>query len=575
MSNVLPAGNKQIIICCDGTNNTLTANEHDTNVLKIYAHLAGQQRPEQLLYYDPGVGAPDALPPMTVGDWLRNKIKRLWSLASGRGIYENMAQAYLFLMKHYQPGDQIYLFGFSRGAFTVRCISGMIHLFGVLNPQHETLLPTLLRVYFSDVKTASIFTVFKLCKRMLGIEAAEELRVRQAVADQIRTTFCGGERQLVGVHFIGVWDTVESVGLPGVGPKISSTSSIEHKRIRHVRHALSLDEHRLTYQPRLYMQNNFGDESTQQSMLQLWFPGNHCDVGGGYPQMARTMASKKYQSETLLSDYAYNWMHAQAQRCGLSSTAPMLDFNQKVLVHDSTYSIPWWVMLGLCQRKTRNHIIEKKPQDELEMLRPELAPREAIGSFIHDSVWKQSRDGLPLMMAVLGIVFFSIVFSMSLNDGQFAFHRISNAAGTFFSNLCSLQRDQLFAAWYPDILQDYAAKPLRHITLWFAEFGLIISIAFLAARWLGNHFAKRLGFTLPLQNDLPARLFGNTLALWLGLELLENAVVTIAWCWNWYPLTVLVSLVTVIKCASLAWLLLGGLALHFLPKRVDITSAHS
>jgi hypothetical protein len=574
MSNVLPAGNKQIIICCDGTNNTLTANEHDTNVLKLYTHLASQQRPEQLLYYDPGVGAPDALPPMTLGDWLRNKIKRLWSLASGRGIYENMAQAYLFLMKHYQPGDQIYLFGFSRGAFTVRCISGMIHLFGVLNPQHETMLPTLLRVYFSDVKTAGIFTVFKLCKRMLGVEAAEELRARQAVADQIRITFCDSERQQAPVHFIGVWDTVESVGLPGVGPKISSTSSIQHKRIRHVRHALSLDEHRITYQPRLYTQNNFGDENTQQSMLQLWFPGNHCDVGGGYPQKARTRASKMYQSETLLSDYAYDWMHAQAQRCGLSSAVLMLDFNQKVLAHDSTYSIPWWVMLGLCQRKTANHEIEKNPQDEFEMLRPELAPREAIGSFLNDSVWKQSRDGLPLLMSVVGIVFFSIVFSISMNDGQFTFQRISNAASTFFTTIWSLQRDQLLAAWHPDILQDYTARPLRHIALWFAEFGLIISIAFLTARWLGHHFAKRLGFTLPLQNDLPARLFGNALALWIGLELLENVLVTMAWCWNWYPLAAMVSVVTVIKCASLVWLLLGVLALHFLPKRVDITTAH-
>jgi hypothetical protein len=575
MSNVLPAGNKQIIICCDGTNNTLTANEHDTNVLKLYSHLSSQQRPEQLLYYDPGVGAPDALPPMTVGDWLRNKIKRLWSLASGRGIYENMAQAYLFLMKHYRPGDQIYLFGFSRGAFTVRCISGMIHLFGILNSQHETMLPTLLRVYFSDVKTAGIFTVFKLCKRMLGVEAAEDLRTRQAVSDQIRTTFCDAERQLAPVHFIGVWDTVESVGLPGIGPKISSTSSIHNKRIRHVRHALSLDEHRLTYQPRLYTQNNFGDQASEQSMLQLWFPGNHCDVGGGYPQKARSKASKMYQSETLLSDYAYDWMHVQAQQCGLNSTALTLDFNQKVLVHDSTYSIPWWVMLGLCQRKTVHQETQSHVEGELKMLQPVLAHREAIGSFLHDSVWKQPRDGLPLVMATLGILFFSIVFSICLNDSQFTFHRISNAASTFFSNLWSLQRDQLLAAWHPDVLQDYAARPLRHVAVWFAELGLIISISFLAARWLGYQFAQRLGFTLAGQKDFPARLFGNALALWIGLELVENTMVALAWCWNWYLLSALVSVATVIKYVSLVWLLLGCLSLNFLPKHAPTISAHS
>jgi uncharacterized protein (DUF2235 family) len=572
MANELPAGNKQIIICCDGTNNTLTANVHDTNVLKLYQHLAKQHRDDQLLYYDPGVGAPDALPAMSVMDWARNKIKRLWSLASGRGIYENMAQAYAFLMKHYQPGDQIYLFGFSRGAFTVRCLSGMVHLFGILNSQHESLLPTLLRVYFSDTGEPLLFKTTRFCKKMFGFQSTEAMRTRQAVADQIRESFCDPQRKEAAVHFIGVWDTVASVGMPGMGPKISSTSTIKNKRITHVRHALALDEHRLAYQPRLYLQNDFGDENSQQSLSQLWFPGNHCDVGGGYPQRINTQATQTYQAETLLSDHALQWLHAQSQACGLQSGDLALNLNQKVLAHDATHSIPWWAMLGLRQRKT---VIEKVLDDSSEFMQPlkiTAASRESIGSFQRDSVWKQKRDGISMTAALLGTVFFAILFSILLQSDEIHLGALMDAAKTFIFDIATLQKTQWQAAWKPHALLEYGQQASRLYALWLAELGILISIGFLLSRWLSYCFAQRLGFTLPKQNDLLARLSGNSLLIWFSLELLENIATSAAWAMQSNLVCYLVSAISMLKCIALAWVVIGCLSMLLLPKETSALS---
>jgi len=140
---------RQLVLLLDGTNNTLTGRIRDTNVLKLYEHLNRCADGSQTLYYDPGVGAPDSLPSTGVLDQAGRWVQRIYGLAYGRGIYENIRDAYLFLMRNWQPGDEIWLFGFSRGAFTARSISGMVHLFGIIDAQHESLLPTLLRVYFA------------------------------------------------------------------------------------------------------------------------------------------------------------------------------------------------------------------------------------------------------------------------------------------------------------------------------------------------------------------------------------------------------------------------------------------
>lgn len=141
---------RQIVLLCDGTNNNLTGQHEDTNVVKLCALLAADADPRRLVFYDPGVGNPGELPGATTWDQFRRTLDRVSALAFGRGVYENMVESYLFVMRHYRPGDQIFIFGFSRGAFTARSVAGLVNLFGILRPHMESMLPTLLHVYFAD-----------------------------------------------------------------------------------------------------------------------------------------------------------------------------------------------------------------------------------------------------------------------------------------------------------------------------------------------------------------------------------------------------------------------------------------
>ena len=114
---------RQLIVCCDGTNNNLTGRRNDTNVTQLCELLAPDLQ-NQLLYYDPGVGNSGTFPGATWTEQIQQKWERISSLAFGSGIYENIAEAYRFLMLNWREGDAIFLFGFSRGAFTSRALGG-------------------------------------------------------------------------------------------------------------------------------------------------------------------------------------------------------------------------------------------------------------------------------------------------------------------------------------------------------------------------------------------------------------------------------------------------------------------
>lgn len=335
---------RQLVLFLDGTNNTVTGRRNDTNVLKLYELLAARADRQQLLYYDPGVGSPDSLPSIGPGDWLGRWLQRIYGLAYGRGIYENIRDAYLFLMRNWKPGDEIWLFGFSRGAFTARSVSGIVNLFGIMDAQHESLLPTVLRVYFAKRKT-------KPCGGSTYLQSAvadrggstTPSRSPGEVSDQIRQVFCTGERRQAWVHFVGVWDTVESVGMPFLGVTISNSSNIKHKRILHVRHALALDELRLTFRPRIYDQVNGWDPASRQTLYQFWFRGVHSDVGGGYED-----------GESGLSDSALEWMIEEAHALHLfddpNRTKPPVMIKRPRVLHDTVYSGAWWALGGLTIR---------------------------------------------------------------------------------------------------------------------------------------------------------------------------------------------------------------------------------
>ena len=255
---------KNIVLCCDGTGNEVGADEY-SNVAKLYIRLA--KNDDQITFYDPGLG--------TLGTpGFRTKtltsLTRLMGLAFGYGLHDNIKDAYVFLMQHYEPGDRIFLFGFSRGAYTVRALAGMIHRGGLLNRGNENLVEHAIKRYFEPVRRQPDWKGMARFKKYFGRECE--------------------------IHFVGVWDTVKSVGVfrrSMVLPHTADMSGVQHGR-----HAVSLNEKRSKYRTNLWTRQN------DDAFAQVWFAGVHSDIGGGYEECG-------------LSDIALEWMTGEARKFGL------------------------------------------------------------------------------------------------------------------------------------------------------------------------------------------------------------------------------------------------------------------
>ncbi|NUZ04531.1 DUF2235 domain-containing protein [Piscinibacter koreensis] len=354
---------RNLVVCCDGTGN-VWGNERDTNVVKLARACVKDER--QLLYYDPGVGTASDFPAVSWLDQLWFQI-RLWiGLALGGGVYENIASAYGFLIANYRPGDRIFLFGFSRGAFTARAVSGMVNLFGVVRPAGDVMVPTLLRIYFSQRGTP-----------------------RTQRADDIRAHFTDPAGREARVYLIGVWDTVATVG--GLRRRaISSDQSTADKRFDHIRHAVADGEYRHSYEPRLYGGRNRdapetverpgGGTEFRPSLKQVWFAGAHSDVGGSY-------------REAGLSDIALEWMLEEAAALGLRLAPPDAQPprrpDPRACAHDQAFvgfTGAWWALAGLQRRAP--------PADACK--HPSLVARERQGApEAWLPMWRSARFLLP------------------------------------------------------------------------------------------------------------------------------------------------------------------------------------
>lgn len=371
---------RNLVVCCDGTNNTLTGDVNDSNVLRLFVHLRHYANAaDTVLYYNPGVGSPDSAPPTGLIEGLKRSWGRLHELGSGRGVYEDVRDAYVFLMRNLRSSDdRIFCFGFSRGAFTARSVAGMVDLFGVLRPEHEPIVPTLVRIYFSQSALGSqivgrarlrkflfgdsgLFSFFGHLffstplaegRRKPAIVTALGLRgsgSRELMSQQVRSAFA---RPAI-VHWIGVWDTVESVGFPLFGSLENQQTFFDRSRVRHIRHALALDEHRWSFLPRLY------DSPSEvilkdRSFKQFWFPGVHGDVGGSYHF---TRYDSTYREErTGLCDRTLAWMIdevADQLNVPALSTTPEWTPGKLPLRHDPIYEIPLYALLGMTVRNMR------------------------------------------------------------------------------------------------------------------------------------------------------------------------------------------------------------------------------
>lgn len=303
---------KNLVICCDGTGNEIS--ENISNVLKLYRCLrkTDKTQPRQMVFYDPGVGT--VTEPSTWNKWKAN-IKLVLGLATGYGLDDNVLAAYGFLVEHFAPGDRIYLFGFSRGAYTVRVLAGLIHKVGLISPEQANLAGSGLVAYkqYSGLGRGNDVEDLKEGFDEDGPTPEDKFDLAAQFA---RIT----SSRWPTIHFIGVWDTVASVIVPRADrlywPSLEELAfTLRNPSVQIFRQAIAIDERRCMFrlkayeEPQEYWRNRYvpDEKKEPQDILQVWFAGVHCDVGGGFPE-----------AESAESKYPLIWMIEEAAKAGLN-----------------------------------------------------------------------------------------------------------------------------------------------------------------------------------------------------------------------------------------------------------------
>ncbi|WP_421998788.1 DUF2235 domain-containing protein [Reyranella sp.] len=352
---------RNIVLCCDGTANEFARDR--TNVVKLF-HALVHDPDEQATFYHPGVGTMEAVGAVTTTG---RKVTKLLGLAIGYGLETDIRDAYVFLMNHFREGDRVFLFGFSRGAYTVRCVSSLLHMYGLIRAGNEPLVPYAIRMMMA-------ITSLRERKRAKG-----EIDAYFDLAREFKDHF-GGPR--CRPHFVGVWDTVSSVGWIENPLRLPYTA--DNPDIAIGRHAVALDERRAFFRTNLWRPSPDGGPS---DLKQVWFPGVHCDVGGGYPE-----------AESGLSKGALKWMLDEARAADLRVDAgrEALVLGQagggyvapdaKARMHDSL-TPPWWPVEFLPKRHYNNKL--KKEERRMNLFRYRTIPP---GATIHPSAYERSAE---------------------------------------------------------------------------------------------------------------------------------------------------------------------------------------
>ena len=331
---------KKIILCCDGTWNTADQ-EHDgvpcpTNVVKIAYRIAKRDDgTPQIIYYDQGVGTGNVLDHYSGG-------------AFGEGLEDNIYDAYRFLIGNYEPGDEIYLFGFSRGAFTARSIAGKIRKCGILRREFVQRYRETKELYRS---------------------------VNQHPDDagpvKFRTDYSVSGNNPIPIKFIGVWDTVGALGIPLRGMRSLTRGKNQFHdtelsgTVQHAYHALAIDEHRAPFKPTLWAYK----PKPGQTVEQTWFCGVHSDVGGGY-------------AEHGLSDISLDWMMSKARAAGLAFDdaaikAHPLESSPKGQLHNSKSGL-YRLTAGIDRAIGMNAADPTKPDDSALIDDPNQSIHESV-----------------------------------------------------------------------------------------------------------------------------------------------------------------------------------------------------
>ena len=282
---------RKLIVCLDGTGNEVEQNE--SNILRLYKCLAHTDN--QLVYYEPGVGTLSTRP------FARNalqKPKLALGLVAGLGLEANVLHAYNFLCRTYRPGDRLYFFGYSRGAYTARALAGFLNDFGLVAPHELHLI-------------GPVFRAWRALRRDGPREQYAPLRISEQ--------FFHIER--APIRFLGLWDTVSSLIRIRLGKgtvvEYGTHSSVdENPSVKAVRHVLSIDETRRFIRPQFWTEGQdyhgtrFRSKKNPppQDVKQVWFAGTHTDVAGSVPE-----------AEAGLAKITMQWMREELDALGADS----------------------------------------------------------------------------------------------------------------------------------------------------------------------------------------------------------------------------------------------------------------
>lgn len=266
---------KRIVICADGTWNRPEKNLKEdvpTNVLRLARAIKplGSNSMPQQVFYDWGIGS------------YHDSIS---AGATGKGLHKNIMDDYRYIVQNYTPGDEIFLFGFSRGAYTIRSLCGMINNCGIVKRPDARLIQ-------------EAFEYYKRSSAPYKPNGAKSIQFRRNHSHPSRA-----------IQFVGVWDTVGAMGIP-----LSFLGFLEDKdefydteigsNVTIARHALAIDELRSDFEPTIWHPKPGID------IKQVWFAGAHADIGGGYPADS---------DGTSLSDIPLQWMMSEAKKAGLTT----------------------------------------------------------------------------------------------------------------------------------------------------------------------------------------------------------------------------------------------------------------
>jgi uncharacterized protein (DUF2235 family) len=269
---------KRLIVCCDGTWQKLSSN-YPSNVVKITQAIKplAEDKTPQVVFYDEGIGT-------------GKRIDKLLGGAIGRGIDQNIQDVYRLLCLNYEEGDEIYLYGFSRGAYTVRSLAGLIYCSGLLYRNKIGQAPQAYKLYRKRTKPGEISTP----------NTEEAINFRR------------NNSRHVPITFLGCWDTVGALGIPDQISWLSIDEQFNQKYqfhdtslspiIHNARHAVAIDEIKRVFDVTPMLKSS---KNPAQNLHQVWFPGEHGCVGGG---------TKKQSG---LSDGALQWMIDESKTVGL------------------------------------------------------------------------------------------------------------------------------------------------------------------------------------------------------------------------------------------------------------------